>query len=224
MNTQQRLVPAKTRGIAGREHHALGKGSSNAVHCYDAPMTSPAWVRRRPFLMPIGVVLALAVLAACALVMVAWWLMRSPALQVIVIPVGAAASEGRATMDLTARAELIARLWGARTSGSGIEAIYIDDSREERQLAAPLAQRLNITPREATQTGAALATRVLRERVAERILIMAPSASVPELLEGLGGEGLRVAAAPDEMFILAIPRFGRTTCLSLSDRSEPGRI
>jgi len=189
-------------------------------------MPSPALVKRRPFLMPIGILLALAATAACALALATWWLVTAPSLQIVVIPADGApltaepAGPGRGTepapagRDTAARAEALARMWADARSSGHIEAIYVGTGPEDGALVAPMAARLGLKPIKAEEQGARLAHRVLQEHAAERVLIVLPVDQVPGLL-ALSGESLAGPAGSDELFVVAIPRFGRATYLRL---------
>jgi hypothetical protein len=179
-------------------------------------MTSPAWVKRRPFLMPIGVLLAAIALAACALALATWWLVTASSLQVIVVPAGVASTgpAERAARDPASRGEILARLWGDVRFSGHIDAIYVDGTSAAHDLAAPSAARLALTLITVAEEGSALARRVLDEHPGGRVLAVVSAERLAALMAGLSGES-PLPAGNDEFFVVAIPRFGRATYLRL---------
>jgi hypothetical protein len=179
-------------------------------------MTSPPWVKRRPFLMPIGLLLGAAAAGACALALACWWLITAPSLQVIVVPVvGDPASTEGVAADAPSGAERLARLWADARSSGHIDALYVGGSPADHDWAAPSATRLGLRPVSVSEKGADLARRVLDEHPGGRVLIVVSKERVPALMARLTGETSSQSLASDELWVVAIPRIGRATYLRL---------
>lgn len=174
-------------------------------------MSRPRWVKRRPFLAPIGLLLVATPTAAVALAVAAWWLITAPSLQVIVVPdpVSAASRSGDATSRSLSHAQSLDRLFGDVRSPGHLEALYVSADTHERTVVAPLAEHLSLAPIVLEGDAGEEAHRVLRTRGAERVLLLAPSGRVPALVEALIGQDLALPPDEDHLYVVAVPRFGR---------------
>src|SRR5687767_14647820 len=114
------------------------------MHLYDGPPMQPPGItrHRRPFLAPIWVAGAALLMAAA----VAYVFYRSMATTTYVVvrhaekQLGTIADPPLAA-EGEARAERLARMFGAGTGIGAIRAIYVTDTRRTQQTAAPLAAR-----------------------------------------------------------------------------------
>lgn len=180
-------------------------------------------LQHRPFLIPIWLT-AIAALGAFSLALVAiWFLFTANSTTVIVIrhaekeavnpdpPLSAAGQ---------ARAELLARMYGAVQGAGRIDAIYVSDTQRSRMTAAPLASRLRLTPIVApSDDSKALAHRVLSDNSGKRVLIVGHSNTVPLLVGALSGRD-DIPKIDDqdysEMYIVTVPRIGHANVLRLN--------
>ena len=100
-----------------------------------------------------------------------------------------------------------------------IDAIYVSPALRARATAQPLADRLGLTAVIAAQDDPhALARRVLREHRGGRILVVAHSDSLRELVAALSGVADIPPIRPTEygtMYIVTVPRIGRASLLSV---------
>jgi hypothetical protein len=182
-------------------------------------MEAPAVTRRRrPFLAPLWVI----VLAGFALLGVAWSFYRTAGSTLIVLvrcpdkPPGAIA-DPPISPDGEARAQSLARVFGAARGPGGLDAIYVSEDRRAQQAVAPLAERLHRVPvtfpaAEIRSVGA----RVLREHHGGTVLIVADAAGVAQIEQALGVEQGGVPSEPDVINLLSIPSFGPTRLLRIS--------
>jgi broad specificity phosphatase PhoE len=101
-----------------------------------------------------------------------------------------------------------------------ITAIYVSPALRNRMTAAPLAQKLGLTPLVApAEEPTALARRVLREHEGERILIVGHSDTVPVIVAALAGVKSLPPITDDEygtLYIVTVPRIGRANLIKLT--------
>lgn len=185
-------------------------------------MSDLAVQKRRPFLMPIGLMVVTIMLGAAVLLGAGWWLVTAKSTVVIVIR-HAEKVEGGEDPPLTeageARAARLARMFGDAGDPLRLEAIYVTAPQRNRMTAAPLAQRLGLTPTIVDSADPqALARRVLREHAGQRVLIVGHADTMPALIAALsGGAGIAAIDPTDygSMIIVAVPRVGRANVLAL---------
>lgn len=186
-------------------------------------MSDLAIQKRRPFLMPIGL-MALTLMVGTALLMVAgWWLVTANSTLIIVIRHAEKVESGQdppLTEAGQARAAQLARMFGDAADPMHLDAIYVTQPQRSRMTAAPLADRLGLTPTVvASADPKALARRVLREHAGDRVLIVAHADTMPALIAALSGE--REVAAIDvhdygTLYIVTVPRIGRANLLRVN--------
>ena len=108
---------------------------------------------------------------------------------------------------------------GAQGPGR-LDAIYVSDLPRNRLIAAPLAARLRITPRDAPETDASsLAQRALREHGGGRVLIIAEPGLFTGVVEALCDKrDMPAPAAGDDgvLYVVTVPRIGHANLLRLN--------
>jgi len=181
-------------------------------------MEPPAITRqRRPFLAPIWVaaasallVLALAVAAYRSLATTTVVLVRHAEKELSSIDNPPLAPEGEL------RAERLAQMFG-RISGVGrLDAIYVSDTRRTQQTAAPLAARLHLQP--VILPGAdveALADRAMRDHRGGTVLIVGHGDAIPRIVERISGIAVPPIADDkvDEIYVVSVPTLGKPNVL-----------
>ena len=177
--------------------------------------------KHRPFLTPVW----LAAIAAVIVIAFASWLWsRADSTTVIVIRHAEKVLDGTPDPGLTAagsaRAELLARLFGDPKGPGNLTAIYTSPARRAQLTVAPLAQRLGLAPIVVSSADPkALARRVLREQAGGRILIVAHSDTVPEIVSVLSGVSDVPPIADTDygtLYVVSVPLAGRASLLRLS--------
>jgi phosphohistidine phosphatase SixA len=182
-------------------------------------MQAPGITRhRRPFLAPIWLTFA-AVLIAAAVALAVY---RSATTTAVVIVRHAEKQLGTIadpplSPEGEARAERLARLLGDGGFG-GVTAILVTDTRRTQQTAAPLAKRLRLQPEivPASDVGAMLAQ--VRSHRGSRVLVVAHSNTVPEIVGRLAGEQVPAMADDeyDTLYVVSTPTFGPASVVRLS--------
>jgi broad specificity phosphatase PhoE len=181
-------------------------------------------VKRRPFLAPIWLSVLGWLMLVGVLSWAAWTWATAGSTTVIVIRHAEKELNAGADPPLTpggqARAELLSRLLGDSRDPGHIDAIYIAPTLRSRMTAAPLASRLGLTPiMGPAQDARGIAARLLREQGGGRVLVVARSDTVPEIVEALTGAKKLPPIADDEygeMYIVSVPRVGRANFLRLN--------
>lgn len=177
--------------------------------------------KHRPFLTPVW----LAAISAVIVIAFASWLWsRADSTTIIVIRHAEKVLDGTPDPGLTpagsARAELLARLFGFPEGPGNLTAIYTSAARRARLTVAPLAQRLRLEPIVVPSADPeALARRVLREHAGGRLLIVGHGDTVPEIVSALSGvHDIPPIAATDyaTLYIVSVPLVGRPSLLRLS--------
>jgi len=177
--------------------------------------------KHRPFLTPVW----LAAISAVIVIAFASWLWsRADSTTVIVIRHAEKLLDGTADPDLSpagsARAQLLARLFGDPHGPGNLTAIYTSAARRAQMTVAPLAQRLRLEPIVVPSADPkALARRVLREHAGERVLIVGHSDTVPEIVSALSGvHDIPPIEDTDygTLYIVSVPLVGRASLLRLN--------
>ena len=167
-------------------------------------------LQHRPFLTPIWVTAGAAAAAfLCALLLV-WVWGTAGSSTFIVIPEDPAAGAEQASRLL--------RVFGSDGPGR-LEAIYVSSLPRDQLIASPLADRLHITLRLASETDAkGTARRALRDHSGGRVLIIAPPAMFAGVVEALSGVPDIPKASGDfgVMYVATVPRIGHANLLRLN--------
>jgi broad specificity phosphatase PhoE len=99
-----------------------------------------------------------------------------------------------------------------------LEALYVSGERRAQQTAAPIAERLHLTPTvfDAKQAAAAAAG-LLRGHEGAAVLVIGGGVAMQQFLRQLTKTGGAAAARgePDLIYIVSVPSFGRPQVLRL---------
>jgi broad specificity phosphatase PhoE len=185
-----------------------------------AAMEPPGITRhRRPFLAPLWVTL-LALLVAAGVVYTVW---RGATTTLVILASSGEKEPG--TIDdppISAegeqRAQRLAQMFAAGGGPGRLEALYVSGERRAQQTAAPIAERLHLTPTvfDAKQAAAAAAS-LLRGHEGAAVLVIGGGAAMQQFLRQLTKTGGAAAAPgePDLIYIVSVPSFGRPQVLRL---------
>jgi len=118
-----------------------------------------------------------------------------------------------------ARAERLAQQFASASTAFGFERIYVSQYVRSLQTAEPLATRIGV-PLTTVQAEATteLVNRIRRDDAGRRVLVVAHSDTIPEIVRALAP-----ATAVPEMsateygtaYVIALPRSGRPTVLAM---------
>ena len=183
-------------------------------------MNPPGITRhRRPFLAPLWLTL-LAVLIAAGIAYTAW--RGATSSMVVLVSVG---EKDPGTIDdppISAegeqRAQRLAQLFAGSAGPGRLDALYVSSERRAQQTAAPLAERLHLTPNVfAVQEAGGSVTRLLRSREGSAALVVAGGTAVQQLLRQLAGAASPADAVsePDLLYIVSLPSVGHPHVLRL---------
>jgi broad specificity phosphatase PhoE len=184
-------------------------------------MEAPAVTRhRRPFLAPLWLIL----LAAAALGAIAWGFYLAAGTTVVVLVRSPDTQPGTIadppiSPDGEARAQRLARMFGAGGSAGRLDAIYASDDRRAQQTVAPLAERLHRAPVFFSASDIrALPARLLHEHGGETLLVVGGGNTVAQLVQMLAGADTvgAVATDPDALYLVSIPSFGHAQVLRIN--------
>ncbi len=178
-------------------------------------MEAPAITRhRRPFLAPLWLTLLAALLVAA----LGFSFYRDAGTTVVLL-VRPAEKDPSIIADPPIspegeeRAQHLGRMFGDAGGGLGLDAIYVTDDRRAQQTAAPLAERLHLTPVVFNVAAtSAVAARLLREHAGGSILVIASDTALAQMLRALSGTELPLRAADEAeaMYIVSVPSVGRS--------------
>lgn len=176
-------------------------------------MEPPAITRhRRPFLAPLW----LSLLAALVIGLAAWTFYRTLNTTVVLLvrpverPPGTIA-DPPLSPDGEQRAQHLAEMFAAPGSSGGLDAIYVSDDHRAQQTAAPLAERLHLSPGVFTAPDARVtAARLLREHAGGTVLVIGGAGTVPQIIRALDAADAAPALEDEsDLVIIAVPSFGR---------------
>jgi len=183
-------------------------------------MNPPGITRhRRPFLAPLWLTL-LAVLIAASIADTAW--RGATSSMVVLVSVG---EKDPGTIDDPLlsfggdrRAQRLAQLFAGGAGAGRLDALYVSSERRAQQTAAPLAERLHLTPNvfAVQETGGSVAG-LLRSREGSAVLVVAGGTAVQQLLRQLAGAASPADAVsePDLLYIVSLPSVGHPHVLRL---------
>ena len=177
-------------------------------------------LRRRPFLAPVWI---FALMAALALAAAAWAVYAASTTVVVVTRHAEKAAGAGDDPPLSpagaARAERLAAIFGVPDRERAIDAIIVSDTARSAQTARGLATRLGapvvILP---ARDVAALERRIFADFRGKRVLVIAHSNTVPEIVAALADARTIPPIGDDEYgtaYVGAIPRWSRPTVLRL---------
>ncbi len=159
----------------------------------------------------------------CLSVFTGWALLTANSTTVIVIRHAEKDTVNPADPALSAagqaRAAQLARMFGEPKAFGRLDAIYVSATLRSRSTAAPLAERLGISP---TVAGAedpkGLARRVLRENRGKRVMVIGHVDTVPGIVAALSGRS-NIPPIDDQdfatIYVVTVPRIGRANLLRL---------
>ena len=180
-----------------------------------------ASLRRRPFLAPVWILSIGAILALAA---AAWAFQAATTTIVVVTRHADKAADGTDDPPLSAagieRATRLAALLGGAGPGLGINAIFVTQYRRTMATAQPLEAltKVPVIPLK-DDDFAGLEARINHEFRGKRVLVVAHSDTVPDIVKRLGGVREVPEIASTEygtVYVIAIPRWNRPTVLRLS--------
>jgi broad specificity phosphatase PhoE len=180
-----------------------------------------ASLRRRPFLTPVWL---LALAGVLALGIAAWAVLAASTTVVVVMRHAEKAADGTQDPPLSPagleRAGRVAAIFGGGPRELAIDAIFVTQWRRTGATAAPLATRLGV-PMVTVQAQdlKELEARILRDYRGRRVLVVAHSDTVPELVHDLA-RGAEIPITGDgeygTTYVIAIPRWSRPAVLRVS--------
>lgn len=178
-----------------------------------------ARLRRRTFLTPLWLMAFVGVLALAGGI---WLVATASTTTVLVMRHAEKASDGSNDPPLSAageaRAARLARLLGAGPPAERVQVIYATQFKRTRQTAAPVGAALGVA---VTILGAdetdQLVAEVLREHRGGRVLVVGHSNTVPAIVAALGGGPPPTLGEGDygDLFVVAVPRYGRASVLRM---------
>lgn len=121
--------------------------------------------------------------------------------------------------SLSAAGRRRARLLADMLAESGIGAIFTSEFKRTKETAAPIAERLGVSPRQLDDDMVAAAQQV--RSAAQRVLVVGHSDTVPALISALGGP--QVAIADNVFDLLFVLNVRNTSGDLLSMRYGPGQ-
>ena len=174
-----------------------------------------ASLRRRPLLAPVW----LAALGGLVVVAIGFWLVSAASTTMVFVvrhaekqtvnpddkdPPLAPAGEARALE--------LAQHFGSGPKGQVIDAIIVTELRRTQDTARPLANRLGVPVIVVSaDTPTAAAKRALRDYRGQRVLMVAHSDTVPEIVKALSGIDVGPMSETEYgiVYVVAVPRFSR---------------
>lgn len=178
-----------------------------------------AKLRRRPFLTPVWLTVAV---AALALAVAAWAVVSASTTTIFVMRHAEKATEPADDPPLSLAGELragrLAQVFGAATPGTAIDGILVSEFRRSHETARPLAAALGIpvvvvkggTPRD-------VARRALAEFGGRHVLIIGHSNTVPGIVQALSGQSVPPMGDADygTVYVIARPHFSRASVTAI---------
>lgn len=176
-------------------------------------------LRRQPFLAPVWILALAAVLALAA---AAWAVYAASTTLIVVTRHAERAGEGDdppLSPEGLARAERLAVVLGVPDRARAIDAIFVSDKLRSAQTARALATRL-AAPVVILPAGdiRGLEQRILDEYRGKRVLVIAHSNTVPEIVKRLADGGDIPPIAENEYgtaYVVAVPRWSRPAVLRI---------
>lgn len=221
----QRLRAAESRGKARRQHDAVRQECGTGLRCYHRAVKKEyATLRRKPFLTPVWLAALGALAAFLVVVFMAWNWITATSTMVVVVRHAEKRLDAGDDPDLNAageaRAALLARMFGDGAPLGRLDAIFVSHTRRSHETAAPLEKRLGLTATEGPQDDVASLTRlVMRGHQGGRVLIVAHSDTVPQIIATLADLKSVPPIGDDEygtMYVVTVPRIGHANVLRLS--------
>ncbi len=177
-------------------------------------------LRRQPFLAPVWII---GLSVAFALLVAAWAVYAASTTMIVVTrhaeKATGAGEDPPLSAEGVARAERLAAVFGAAGQPGAIDAIFVTDRARTAQTARPLATRLAvpviILPADDLAT---LQHRIFAEYRGRRVLVIAHSNTVPEIVRRLAAGGDYPPLGDGEYgtaYVVAVPRWSRPAVLRM---------
>jgi len=175
-------------------------------------------LKRRPFLFPLLMPIALFAVA----VVVAVWVFDARATTIVVL-VRHAETEPSTDPDPNLslsgkeRAARLARMLASLQSPRALDAVFAADSRRAQQTVQPLAETLslpiNVVPPAAWSE---LTQRIRREHRGEVVLVAGDAKSIPSVIASFTDQNVTIADGDfDALYIIFSPQLSRTRLLTI---------
>jgi broad specificity phosphatase PhoE len=178
-------------------------------------------LRRRPLLAPVW----LAALGGLLVIGIGFWLVRAASTTTVVVMRHAekqTANPDDADPPLApageARALELAQNFGRAPKGQALDAIIVTELRRTQETVRPLASRLGVPVIVVPSTDPeGAARRALHDFRGGRVLIVAHSDTVPEIVRELSGVDVGPMSESEYgiLYLVAVPRFSRATVTRL---------
>ena len=177
-------------------------------------MTEPihkeyAKLRRRPFLTPLGIPLALGLVTLAVL---AWAVLSASTTTVYVMRHAEPASAGEGPLSLAGelRAGRVRQSFGEVPQSVRLDAIFVSEDRRTQDTARPLGEALG-APVIVVPAGdpGLVARRVLSDHRGGRVLVIADAPGIPAIVAALSGETVPAIGDTDfsTVYVVARPRY-----------------
>jgi phosphohistidine phosphatase SixA len=169
-----------------------------------------ARLRRRPFLMPLGVPVALGLVMLAVL---AWAVLSASTTTIYVIrhaePAGETGSAAALSLAGELRAKRLVEVFGHAPAGLGLDAILVSEERRTQDTARPLANTLGLPVVVVPMQEPARVARAVQEFRGGRLLVIADRADLAPIVEALSGKSVPEVAATDfgTLFVVTRPRY-----------------
>jgi phosphohistidine phosphatase SixA len=177
--------------------------------------------RRRPFLAPLWLLFALA-LMALGIAILAW---RTQATDTVIVlrhaeKVLGTIEDPPLTPEGERRALRLAEMLGSKDAPvTPVSAIYVSDTRRSQQTAVPLAQALGLKPViYGARDVASLLDQIKTHQRGRACVVIAHSDTVPDIVARLSRGKVRVAMRADEfdsIYVVTVPSYAPVSVLRL---------
>ncbi len=174
-------------------------------------------LRRRPLLAPVWI----AALAGILVIALAFWVLSAASTTTVLVMRHAEKvttqpedPDPPLSQAGEARALELAQHFGRAPKGQGLDAIFVTELRRTQETVQPLANRLGIpvivVP---AKEPAVAAKRALAENRGGRVLIVAHSDTVPDIVKELSGEDVGEMSDTEYgiVYVVAVPRFSHAS-------------
>ena len=180
-------------------------------------------LRRRTFFAPLWGFAMVVALGLAALAVHGLYVHRSPTTLVIVMRHAEKQLDAGADPGLTAEGLDRARMLASQFQGpghvGGIDAVFVTQWRRSAATAAPLVAASHV-PLERVQDDdvGGLVRRIEGDYAGHRVLVIAHSDTVPQIVKALSGSDVPAIGASEygTTYVIAKPRFGRANVLRMT--------
>jgi broad specificity phosphatase PhoE len=182
-------------------------------------MEAPAITRRRrPFLAPI-LLPALATLVVFVALLFVYQSLQTTTVALVrdADYVVGTIADPPLSLQGEMRSQQLARMLGEDSGAGRVDAVYVSEGRRAQQTAAPLLDRLRLSPVSIPADGTGVASRVLREHRGGTVLVIAQRESLARLVNDLSGIDIGPIAEDefDNLYVVSVPVLGDASLLRL---------